>query len=138
LRFWDASAIVPLFTQEATSSDMIRLEVADPSVLVWWGTRVEVKAALFRKVLTRHLTHTQALVAIAQVEARFEALYIEVEPTVAIRDRAEALLSAHDLRAADSLQLAAFLESGLCQEFVCFDHRLRNAALAEGAMVLPT
>lgn len=137
MRFWDASALVPLFTQKATSADMIRLEAADPAVQVWWGTRVEVKAALFRKVLTGHLTRAQALVGVGRVDARFDALYIEIEPSTPIRHRAEALVSRHDLRAADALQLAAFLQNGASQEFVCLDKRLRDAALAEGARVLP-
>ncbi len=117
---------------------MVRLEAADPVVQIWWGTRVEVKAALSRKVLTGHLDRIQADLAAERVDARFSGLYVPIDPTFAIRDRAEALLARHDLRAADALQLAAFLESGLCREFVTLDRRLRDAALAEGATVLPT
>ena len=137
MKFWDASALVPLFTQESTSTEMIRLEAADPVVQVWWGTRVEVKAALFRKALTGHLTRERVPIAVGHVDRRFDRLYIEVEPSSEVRSRAEALLSAHDLRAADALQLASFLENGGTPEFVCLDRRLRDAALAEGATVLP-
>ncbi len=55
---------------------------------------------------------------------------------------AELLLEAHPLKAADAFQLAAALKwrEGVEAdgEFVSLDRRLRDAAFAEGLMVVPT
>lgn len=62
--------------------------------------------------------------------------WVEVQPTVAVRDRALRLLRTHPLRAADAFRLAAGLAA--CQEktrgftFLTGDERLREAAEAEG------
>jgi len=59
-----------------------------------------------------------------------------IEPSLAIRGRAEELLQRYDLRASDALQLAAALE--WCgdvprgQAFLTFDRRLFQAALLNG------
>ena len=72
-----------------------------------------------------------------EVESKFDTRYTPVEPSGPILLRATSLVGTHNLGAADALQQAAFLESGLCREFVTLDQRLRDAALAEGATVLP-
>jgi hypothetical protein len=65
----------------------------------------------------------------------------EILPGDPLRDLARRLLDAHELRAADSLQLAAALT--WCQQrpakraFVCSDERLAKAAAAVGFAVLP-
>ncbi len=65
----------------------------------------------------------------------------EVLPSENLRRRAERLLAVHPLRAADALQLAAALlwARGATNEhaFVCFDERLRQAAVREGFSLLP-
>lgn len=59
-----------------------------------------------------------------------------VQPSELLRTKATQLVSRYDLRAADSLQLAAALE--WCQDypqgrvFLTADHRLRNAAASIG------
>lgn len=69
------------------------------------------------------------------------ASWTEVEPSEAVREQAARVLRLHPLRAADSLQLAAAMV--WCQgdpshgEFVCLDHRLRDAARREGFVILP-
>ena len=71
---------------------------------------------------------------------RLESAWMEIQPSEAVRNRAESLLRQHPLRAADSLQLAAALEA--CEgiparlPFVCEDARLREAASREGFLVL--
>jgi hypothetical protein len=69
------------------------------------------------------------------------ALWVEVEPAAALRERAVRLLSSHNLRAADALQLAAALvwaeERPAGRVFVCLDARLREAARLDGFTVLP-
>ncbi|MHB0981601.1 MAG: hypothetical protein ACYC5Q_16310 [Thermoleophilia bacterium] len=64
-----------------------------------------------------------------------------VESTDAILTASLRLLTAHPLRAADSLQLAAALlwaqDHPAGREFVCLDERLRIAAALEGFRILP-
>ena len=67
--------------------------------------------------------------------------WTEVLPSSSLRRRAMRLIATHDLRAGDSLQLAAALtwagEDPDGKEFVCLDQRLMLAAGAEGFIVLP-
>ena len=46
MRFWDASAIVPLLVDESTNRSMQMLAERDPEMLVWWGSQVECASAL--------------------------------------------------------------------------------------------
>ena len=141
MRFWDSSAIVPLVVAEAASARLVGYAAEPGPIYVWWTTRVEVMAALTRRERAdgRHD---------ADWSACFQALnemaedWREVVPTDTVRRIAERLLRRHELRAADSLQLAAALiacddrPSG--HEFICLDERLRRAAAAEGFKLLPT
>ena len=48
MRFWDASAIVPLLVAEASTPRLQALAASDPDMLVWWGSRLECVSALAR------------------------------------------------------------------------------------------
>jgi uncharacterized protein with PIN domain len=48
MRFWDASAIVPLLMTEPTTATMQAVAAQDPVVLVWWATEVECASAIAR------------------------------------------------------------------------------------------
>ena len=48
MRFWDTSAIVPVCVAEPASAKVRRLVEEDPSIVVWWATRVECLSALAR------------------------------------------------------------------------------------------
>ena len=63
----------------------------------------------------------------------------EILPGDHVCELATRLLDAHDLRAADSLQLAAALtwcQQRPARDFVCADQRLSKAAIAAGFSVL--
>ena len=64
-----------------------------------------------------------------------------MQPSFGLREQAMRLLSVHDLRTADSLQLAAMVawagEMREGRQFVCLDGRLSEAARREGFRVLP-
>ena len=74
------------------------------------------------------------------VSSYFES-WTEVLPSNTLRRRAIRLIATHDLRAADSLQLAAALawagQEPEGRAFVCLDQRLARAAQAEGFTVVP-
>src|SRR6202007_2662803 len=48
VKFWDASAIVPLLIAEAPTRRLQALAAGDPDILVWWGSPVECVSALAR------------------------------------------------------------------------------------------
>jgi uncharacterized protein len=140
LRFWDASAVVPLLVNEPASSQMSGLVSTDPELAVWWGTRSECVSALARRtrqgVLTSH-GEAQAWVVLYRLSSN----WYEIAPNDWVRALAEHFLIQHPLRTADAYQLAAAYawSGGHPQggQFVCLDGRLRNAAQAEGFTVLP-
>jgi hypothetical protein len=140
VKFWDASAIVPLLVAEPPRDALIHLASQDPVMLVWWGSPVECVAAIARREREGFLTLADAGVAIDSLR-RLAAEWQEIVPADAIRATAMRLLRVHALRAADSLQLAAAVvvadgePSGL--DFVTLDDRLAEAAQREGFRALP-
>src|SRR5712691_1441867 len=133
MRFWDASAIVPLLMTEATTKTLQGLAAADPAMLVWWATEMECASAIAR------LEREGALDAPAVIDAfgRLKRLadgWHEVDPNDGIREAAVRFLRVHPLRAADALQLAAAFvaerrPSSL--EVITLDERLAAAARKE-------
>ena len=140
MRFWDASAVVALCVEEDVSPAARGLLASDPGMAVWWATPVEVASALarLRRLSGIGVAEEQAA---RQVLSQYRQAWTEMQPSAALRDRAMRLLSVHELRAADSLQLAAAVawagESREGRQFVCLDERLAGAARREGFDVLP-
>jgi hypothetical protein len=138
--FWDSSALVATLLDEPRSQQFIDAFNADPGPVIWWGTPLECHAAVVRAVREKRVTREEASEAAERLrEAR--AQVHEVAPLEAVRTRAMRLLTAHQLRTADSLQLAASLiwceEKPASETFVCLDLRLREAARREGLTLLP-
>ncbi len=134
MRFWDASALVPLILREPRSAEARRLLEQDDGLVVWWGSVVECASAISRLHRDGHLTAAGAREARSLLEALRQS-WFEVQPGDALREQALRLLRVHQLRAADALQLAAALEwAGTPPEgaLVTFDDRLRQAASREG------
>jgi len=136
--FWDSSAITPLLVTEADSDlreDQLR---QDPASVVWYGTIAEIESALNRRRRDGSLSRDAEKNARGRLEL-LEHSWIEVQPTVTVRERAIRLLRTHPLRAADAFQLAAGLV--ICEEktrgfrFFTADQRLSEAAEAEGFSV---
>ena len=140
MKFWDASAVVPLCLTQPESMVVRGLVVADPALVVWWATRTECLSALLRG--QRDGRVSPPLVARARaVLIRLGGEWSEVQPSEVVRVRAERLLGVHALRAADAFQLAAALlwcrGETAGNEFISFDQRLREAARREGFVVRP-
>jgi predicted nucleic acid-binding protein len=138
VKFWDASAIIPLLADEPTRAGLLAVLEEDPQIVAWWGTPVEIASALARR-------ERENLIISAEVESALSALHAladtwhEILPSDAVRRTAERLLRAHPLRAADSLQLAAALIAAdhdpTTLELICLDARLTIAARREGFKV---
>jgi predicted nucleic acid-binding protein len=138
VRFWDASAIVPLLVAEPSTRRLQALAAKDPAMLVWWGSEVECVSALAR--LERDGALSAQAITLALKRLRQLAVgWHEVDPSDAIREAAARFLRVHPLRAADSLQLAAaFLAAErrpASLEIVTLDDRLGTAARREGFVV---
>ena len=138
MRFWDASAIVPLLLPESSSARMTASYRDDDSVVVWWGTEVECTSGIVRR-LREGLPPAIADRALATL-ALFGTEWRTIAPSVTLRDDAIRLLKAHPLRAADALQLAAAMapapNSPNRLPFVTLDRRLADAAQREGFTVI--
>jgi len=135
MRFWDASAIVPLLMTEASTKHLQALASKDPAMLVWWGTEVECASAIVRLERDGSLDEpavTQAFARLKQLAAGWH----EVDPSDAVREAAVRFLRVHPLRAADSLQLAAAFVAAerrpASLEVITLDDRLGAAARKEG------
>jgi len=139
VRFWDASAVVPLVAWEKETTNCRKLLAEDTEVLVWFLTPVEVVSALARRRRENSLGAAEFRKSKEQL-AQFELRWSEVILAEKVRERARRLLEIHPLRAADSLQLAAALiaceENPLSLFFVTLDRRLKDAAEKEGFGVL--
>lgn len=139
MKFWDASAVVPLVLAESSSLRLRRLARTDPEVVVWWGTEIECASALARRQRDGSVGEAGVRAAFDRL-ARLARMWQETEPGAAVREIARRLLRVHPLRAADALQLAAaVLASGSrppTLEFVTLDERLATAARVEGFPVI--
>ena len=140
MRFWDTSALVPLVTRESATPTVQGLLGHDRSVVAWWATRVEITSALARALRRGTITQADLVKTLHRVRRLLASATI-VEPTTTLQDRADRLLLAHELRAADAFQLAAALI--IVQDrpqgfgFVTLDRRLCDAAGREGFTVYP-
>lgn len=139
MRFWDASAIVPLVMTEATTKALQGLASADPAMLVWWGTEVECASAIARLEREGGLDAPSVIEAFDRLKRLAEGWH-EVDPSDGIREAAVRFLRVHPLRAADSLQLAAAFVAAERRpsslDLVTLDDRLAGAARKEGFAVI--
>lgn len=140
MKFWDASAVIPLCVSGPSSPRILPLAQEDGAIAAWWGTAVECYSAFSR-------LRRQGDLEVPDLERACQALHqlaegwSEVAPGPRVREEAIRLLGLHPLRAADALQLAAALawtdRRPFGRHFLSLDLRLRDAARAEGFTVLP-
>ena len=140
MRFWDTSALAPLFIEEQRSAEMQRIADEDDDVHIWWGTPVECASVIARIRREGRMTASNEVLAQKTLADLLLAAQ-EVAPTHAVRERAARLVRTHPLRAADALQLASALvwarERPQGMHFVSLDGRLRAAAQREGFSLVP-
>ncbi len=138
MRFWDSSALVPLFAAEPGTRSVQSLYRRDPEVVVWWGTLVECASAIARLERDGALAPADATESFARLDALAPS-WMQIDPSDEIREAARRVLRVHPLRAADALQLAAALVAAERRPptlaFVTLDARLREAASREGFLL---
>jgi hypothetical protein len=140
VRFWDSSAIVPIIFDESPSRQLRALAEDGTRLAVWWGTVVECASAIARRERRGELDAREVTDAIVLLDGLADG-WTEVPPTDRVRDAARRIVTVHDLRAADALQLAAARaasdERPARLPLVTLDERLATAARREGFQVLP-
>lgn len=135
MRFWDASAVVPLLMAEASTRPVQALVARDPVMLVWWATEVECASAIARLERDGALEESAATRAFDRLK-QLAGAWHEVDPSDTVREAAVRFLRVHALRAADALQLAAAFTAAerrpASLEVVTLDDRLAAVARKEG------
>jgi uncharacterized protein len=135
VKFWDASAIVPLLVAETTTRSLQALARRDPDMLAWWGSQVECASAVARLERAAQLDRRGAVLAFDRLKKIADGWH-EIEPSEVVRETAVRFLRVHPLRAADALQLAAAFVAAERRpsslEVVTLDDRLADAAGKEG------
>ena len=138
MKFWDASAVIPLLVLEEQTGLVQSLAREDPDLLVWWASEVECVSALARREREGAFDARAIALALDRLH-KLAAAWHEVDPSDLIRETAVRFLRVHMLRAADALQLAgAFVAAErrpASLEVVTVDERLANAARKEGFAV---
>lgn len=134
LAFWDSSALVALCVRQGITPRAIALYNTYEAV-VWWATSVEIASALARLTRMKRLEPSEWTEARRLAKSLADSWFV-IQPSDAIRARAAQLVERYDLRAADSLQLAAALEwcANMPQgrPFLTADQKLKEAALLSG------
>jgi predicted nucleic acid-binding protein len=132
--FWDTSALVPLCVRQSMTPNAVTLYKTH-DVVVWWATAVEIASALARLVRMKQIGPSDCAKARKLANVLSNSWSV-IQPSDALRTKALQLVDQFDLRAADSLQLAAAIE--WCEDapqgriFLTIDERLREAALLTG------
>lgn len=139
MRFWDASAIVPLIIDDP-GSELVRGWLREDRALVLWGlTRVELASAIERRAREGALASRERSAALRRAQRLADDAH-EIVDLAAVRARAVAVLARHTLRAADAAQLGAALliadPDPASLTMAVLDRRLAAAAEREGLTVL--
>lgn len=140
--FLDTSALAKLYVREAGTDKMLELVAqAETNLIILSLSRVELRAAVQRRVRSRDLSKENASAALTAFNDHLGTVYIVQQVTEALIEKAQGLIDKHDLRAYDSIQLAACLtlpmqDSQDRATFTCADSRLVAAAAKEGWPVL--
>jgi predicted nucleic acid-binding protein len=139
VRFWDTSAIIPLWIAEQGSSHARTWYRNDSDVIAWTLTRVEVFSALARRRREAPLAASRLLTVRRDFIRAWEQ-WSEVTAIEIVRRHAERIVESYPLRASDALQIGAAIvaaeDDPTAIEFVTFDENLASAAEREGFRVL--
>ena len=139
MKFWDASAIVPLLMTEPTTPAIQAVAAKDASMLVWWATEVECASAIARLERDGAMDEPAVTQAFDRLKHLADAWH-EVDPTDTVREAAVRFLRVHPLRSADALQLAAAFIAAERRpsslQVVTLDERLAGAARKEGFVLI--
>ena len=136
--FWDTSAIIHICVPGQSAAAAKRL-LSQHAVVVWWTARVEVRSVLERLRKESALSPKAYEASTARLDALLSS-WREIQPTEPVRELACIQLERFNLRAADSLHLAAALvwcnQKPRGKLFICNDTRMSEAARQAGFTVV--
>jgi hypothetical protein len=89
VKFWDASAIVPLLVAEVSTRRLLALAGEDPAMLVWWGSEVECTSALARVEREAAIDANGIVAAFSRLK-QLKTAWHEINPSDAVRESAHA------------------------------------------------
>lgn len=139
MKFWDASALVPLCIDEDMTQSMRKLIEEDHEAVAWWLSGAEIFSALCRRNREGSLSDSALMRARKRRDILFDSITV-IKPIQRIVTAAERVLNLHPLRCADAMQLGSAIvtfERILPNaEFVTLDLRLASAARREGFAVI--
>ena len=139
MRFWDASALIPLCVEQPDSRAVRALLEEDRTMAVWWGSPIECWSA-FARLRREGLLQPDEEDSARSLLRILQDAWTEILPGEEVRAHAGRLLRIHPLRSADALQLAAALVwAGTPPggEIVVYDRRLQEVAYLEGLTPRP-
>jgi predicted nucleic acid-binding protein len=87
MKFWDASAIVPLLMTDPTTKAVQTLAQKDPTIIVWWTTEVECASAIARLERDDALDDAAATQAFHRLRQLAQTWH-EVDPSDPVREAA--------------------------------------------------
>jgi predicted nucleic acid-binding protein len=135
--YLDTSALVKLVLEEPGTEAVVTLWDQDSDRLASLLAYAELRAAVAAAGRSGRIPRSGAADARLETDTIWQRV-IGVEIDESLVRTAGELAERHGLRAADAIHLASAIrvrEAGTV--FVSFDHRLREAAAAEGFAVLP-
>lgn len=139
MRYWDASALVPLLVAEPATARLRELLEEDPMVATWVWSAAEITSGVERRFREGRLDRRGRLDVLARLDV-LSGGWDEITDVLTVRRHAVRLLARYPLRAADAAQLGAalvlFEERPEGHGVVCLDERLAHAAEMEGFTVL--
>jgi predicted nucleic acid-binding protein len=106
--FWDTSALLPLFCRDSFSARSRGLLRKYSTIVVWWGTPVEIDAAVSRLQREGQITVEGVQIVLTFV-AELRQRWREILPVDRVGQLAEEICLRYGIRSADALQLAAAL-----------------------------
>ena len=94
MKFWDASAIIPLCLDEPWTPGLTQVLAEDALMVVWWGSMVECWSA-FARLRREGIFQTGDEEQARTLLAHLATAWTEILPSQAVRDHAARVLRWH-------------------------------------------
>ncbi|MEX2607679.1 MAG: type II toxin-antitoxin system VapC family toxin [Kiritimatiellia bacterium] len=135
MNYWDSSALVTLFVEQAQSGKYLIKVEQDPQVLTAWHAVPECASAFCRLRREMLITESELNDVLIRLEEQSGNWFI-ITPGKRLEKLTLRALRVHPLRAMDAIHLAAAClaraEEGPPMDFYSEDTRLMEAAAKEG------
>ncbi|MCC5844532.1 MAG: type II toxin-antitoxin system VapC family toxin [Verrucomicrobia bacterium] len=135
MTYWDSSALVTLFVEQAVSLKYRKIHARNPQVVTAWHAVPECASAFCRLRREGFLTETQLSEVLIRLQSQ-SAHWLILASGTRLEQVTLRVLRLHPLRAMDAIHLAAAClirgETVSTMNFLSEDNRLLEAAAKEG------